>query len=182
MTEATGQTRLISLDAMRGFAVMGILAMNIIGFAMPEWAYVSPAEYGGETLADRISWFFSFVFIDGKMRGLFSLLFGASMMLVIERAEAKQQSAATHPLCADVLARVVRSRALFLAVVRRYLVQLCGRRLPCIYDAPLGAKSADQMGVDRLRAWRSFMGRTIRRAAVSAVFGDAAGCRWRDCT
>jgi uncharacterized protein len=94
MTEATGQTRLISLDALRGFAVMGILAMNIIGFAMPEWAYVSPAEYGGDTVADRISWFLSFVFVDGKMRGLFSLLFGASMMLVIERAEAKQQNPA----------------------------------------------------------------------------------------
>ena len=97
MTEANGQTRVISLDAMRGFAVMGILAMNIIGFAMPEWAYVSPGAYGGETLADRISWLLSFIFIDGKMRGLFSLLFGASMMLIIERAEAKQQSAArTH--------------------------------------------------------------------------------------
>ncbi len=97
MTEASGLTRHISLDAMRGFAVMGILAMNIIGFSMPEWAYVSPGVYGGETLADQISWFFSFVFIDGKMRGLFSLLFGASMMLIIERAEAKQQSAArTH--------------------------------------------------------------------------------------
>ena len=86
MTEATSQTRHISLDAMRGFAVMGILAMNIIGFAMPEWAYVSPGVFGGETLADRISWFLSFVFIDGKMRGLFSIFFGASMVLVIERA------------------------------------------------------------------------------------------------
>ena len=97
MTGNLAPTRLITLDAMRGFAVMGILAMNIIGFAMPEWAYVSPGVFGGETLADRISWFLSFVFIDGKMRGLFSLLFGASMMLVIERAEVKQQSAArTH--------------------------------------------------------------------------------------
>jgi uncharacterized protein len=94
MTETSAPIRHISLDALRGFAVMGILAMNIIGFAMPEWAYVSPGVYGGETLIDRISWFFSFVFIDGKMRGLFSLLFGASMMLIIERAEAKQQSAA----------------------------------------------------------------------------------------
>jgi uncharacterized protein len=94
MTESGALTRHVSLDALRGFAVMGILAMNIIGFSMPEWAYVSPGVYGGETLADRISWFFSFVFVDGKMRGLFSLLFGASMMLVIERAEAKQQSAA----------------------------------------------------------------------------------------
>lgn len=88
------EQRYISLDAMRGFAVMGILAMNIIGFAMPEWAYVTPAAYGTDTLADKIAWAFSFVFIDGKMRGLFSLLFGASMMLIIDRAEAKGENAA----------------------------------------------------------------------------------------
>ena len=88
------EQRHISLDAMRGFAVMGILAMNIIGFAMPEWAYISPAAYGTDTLADKIAWAFSFVLIDGKMRGLFSLLFGASMMLIIDRAVAKGESAA----------------------------------------------------------------------------------------
>lgn len=88
------ETRHISLDAMRGFAVMGILAMNIIGFAMPEWAYITPAAYGTETAADQVSWLFSFIFIDGKMRGLFSLLFGASMMLVIDRATMKGESAA----------------------------------------------------------------------------------------
>lgn len=88
------EQRHISLDATRGFAVMGILAMNIIGFAMPEWAYITPAAYGTETMADRIAWAFSFIFIDGKMRGLFSLLFGASMMLVIERATAKGENAA----------------------------------------------------------------------------------------
>jgi uncharacterized protein len=87
------QPRYITLDAMRGFAVMGILAMNIIGFAMPEWAYVTPKAYSGEALNDQVAWFFSAVFIDGKMRGLFSLLFGASMMLIIERAEAKGESA-----------------------------------------------------------------------------------------
>ena len=85
-------SRYITLDAMRGFAVMGILAMNIIGFAMPEWAYITPAAYGGDSWADRAAWAFSFVLIDGKMRGLFSLLFGASMMLVIERATAKGES------------------------------------------------------------------------------------------
>jgi len=88
------QSRYVSLDAMRGFAVMGILAMNIIGFSMPEWAYITPAAYGGETFADRIAWLFSFVFVDGKMRGLFSLLFGASMMLIIERAVVKGESPA----------------------------------------------------------------------------------------
>ena len=88
------EQRHISLDAMRGFAVMGILAMNIIGFAMPEWAYVTPAAYGTDTLADQIAWAFSFIFIDSKMRGLFSLLFGASMMLIIDRATANGESAA----------------------------------------------------------------------------------------
>ena len=76
-----------TLDALRGFAVMGILAMNIIAFALPEWAYVAPGTYGGDSAADKASWFLSFIFIDGKMRGLFSLLFGASMALIIERRD-----------------------------------------------------------------------------------------------
>jgi uncharacterized protein len=88
----TPSIRHITLDVIRGFAVMGILAMNIIAFAMPEWAYITPQAYGGETLADQITWFVSFVFIDGKMRGLFSLLFGASMMLIIRRAQAKGEN------------------------------------------------------------------------------------------
>jgi uncharacterized protein len=86
--------RYISLDALRGFAVMGILAMNIIAFCMPQWAYITPLAYGGETSSDRMAWLFSFIFIDGKMRGLFALLFGASMMLIIEQAQAKEESAA----------------------------------------------------------------------------------------
>ena len=89
----TSEQRYISLDAMRGFAVMGILAMNIVSFAMPEWAYITPAAYGRDSLADQIAWFFAFIFIDGKMRGLFSLLFGASLMLVIDRAVTKGESA-----------------------------------------------------------------------------------------
>jgi uncharacterized protein len=86
--------RHITLDAVRGFAVMGILAMNIVDFAMPEVAYVSPAAYGGSTGMNLVSWIFSTLLIDGKMRGLFSLLFGASMMLVIDRAVAKGENPA----------------------------------------------------------------------------------------
>jgi uncharacterized protein len=89
--------RIATLDIVRGVAVMGILAMNIVGFAMPFNAYLNPTAYGMEGRADYISWLFSFVFIDGKMRGLFSFLFGASMLLVIERAEAKGEApAASH--------------------------------------------------------------------------------------
>lgn len=80
--------RLISLDAIRGFAVMGILLMNIIAFAMPQGAYIDPSVYGGMSTADLVSWAIMSVLVDGKMRGLFSLLFGASMLMVYERAEA----------------------------------------------------------------------------------------------
>jgi len=80
--------RIATLDIVRGVAVMGILAMNIIAFAMPFQAYFNPTAFGADSAADHVSWLFSFIFVDGKMRGLFSLLFGASMLLVIERAEA----------------------------------------------------------------------------------------------
>ncbi|HYG29122.1 MAG TPA: DUF418 domain-containing protein [Allosphingosinicella sp.] len=86
--------RIQTLDTVRGIAVMGILAMNIVAFAMPFQAYMNPLAYGTESAADLASWAFNFVFIDGKMRGLFSFLFGASMLLVIERAEASGRSPA----------------------------------------------------------------------------------------
>jgi uncharacterized protein len=80
--------RIATLDIVRGIAVMGILAMNIVAFAMPFQAYMNPTAYGLESPADLASWAFNFVLIDGKMRGLFSFLFGASTLLVIERARA----------------------------------------------------------------------------------------------
>ena len=86
--------RHLTLDALRGIAVMGILAMNIIAFAMPEQAYLNPLAWGGSDPADLALWAGSMVLVDGKMRGLFSLLFGASMLLVIERAAARGESPA----------------------------------------------------------------------------------------
>ena len=87
MSDVIEPRRIAALDIVRGVAVMGILAMNIVAFAMPFQAYMNPTAYGMESTADLASWAFSFVFIDGKMRGLFSFLFGASTLLVIERAE-----------------------------------------------------------------------------------------------
>jgi uncharacterized protein len=84
--------RLIALDVLRGVAVMGILLMNIAGFGLPQAAYLNPAAYGGATGADLAAWTFGFVLVDGKMRALFSLLFGAGMVLVIERADAAGQN------------------------------------------------------------------------------------------
>ena len=84
--------RIVTLDIVRGVAVMGILAMNIVAFAMPPQAYINPLTYGSESVADLASWAFNFVLVDGKMRGLFSFLFGASMLLVIQLAEKSGES------------------------------------------------------------------------------------------
>jgi len=92
-TTQAAPPRIVTIDIVRGVAVMGILAMNIVAFAMPQIAYMNPAAYGMDDTADLASWVFNFVFVDGKMRGLFSFLFGASMLLVIEAAAAKGEPA-----------------------------------------------------------------------------------------
>ena len=83
----TSTDRIATLDTVRGIAVMGILAMNIVAFAMPFPAYMNPQAYGGAEGINLASWLFNAVLIDGKMRGLFSILFGASTLLVIQKAE-----------------------------------------------------------------------------------------------
>ncbi len=80
--------RIVTLDIVRGVAVMGILAMNIVAFAMPFQAYANPLAFGTDEAIDFGVFAFNFVAVDGKMRGLFSVLFGASMLLVALRAEA----------------------------------------------------------------------------------------------
>ncbi len=100
---ATGQTpdtapvvrneRIASLDFIRGLAVMGILVANIVAFGQPFSAYLYPGLFVGETGdPDGWLWITQFVLIDGKMRGLFTLLFGAGLFLFMERAWARGQS------------------------------------------------------------------------------------------
>ena len=78
----------MTLDALRGLAVMGILLANLPAFGLPTAAYFSPVAFGGTRPVDVATWFATFVLVGGKMRGLFAMLFGASMLLVVERAEA----------------------------------------------------------------------------------------------
>jgi len=89
----TTRDRILTLDTVRGVAVMGILLLNIIAFAMPPAAYMNPRAYGGSEGLDLAVWLGNFILFDGKMRGLFSFLFGASTLLVIEGATAKGESA-----------------------------------------------------------------------------------------
>ena len=73
--------RLESLDVLRGFALLGILAMNIRAMAAPFGAYMYPYalfEYEG---ASRAAYVFTSVVYDLKMMGLFAMLFGAGVLL-----------------------------------------------------------------------------------------------------
>lgn len=93
----TANNRILTLDTVRGVAVMGILLLNIIAFSMPPAAYMNPRAYGGSEGLDLAVWLGNFILFDGKMRGLFSFLFGASTLLVIDGAGMKGESAArTH--------------------------------------------------------------------------------------
>lgn len=93
-TTSPDRDRIFSLDAIRGIAVMGIFSVNIIAFAMIEAAYFNPPAYGGWDGASLGLWAINMMVIDGKLRTLFSMLFGASTLLVIERAEASGLSGA----------------------------------------------------------------------------------------
>jgi len=85
--------RFVTLDFVRGIAVMGILLLNIVGFAWPEIVYISPRAPGGPPVSasEDWTWLAIFVLADGKFRGLFSLLFGASLLLFVTRADDKAQ-------------------------------------------------------------------------------------------
>jgi uncharacterized protein len=81
-------SRVAALDLLRGVAVLGILAINIGGFAGPQAATLSPDLPAPGSFADHVWFAFAMLVFEGKMRALFSLLFGASLLLFIERAEA----------------------------------------------------------------------------------------------
>ena len=82
--------RIIALDFVRGIAVLGILFPNVVAHGYPFLAYYWPDGLaGGATAFDRWVWLFQYVLIDGKLRGLFTLLFGAGIYLFMERAWAR---------------------------------------------------------------------------------------------
>ena len=86
-TSEAASDRILSIDVVRGFAVLGILLMNIVGMGLPTYAYINPVYAGGVTDADFWTWAVNNVLTDGKMRALFTMLFGASTVLIASRAD-----------------------------------------------------------------------------------------------
>lgn len=80
--------RIVALDFVRGAALFGILLMNITGFGLPH-AYSNPMNAGGAEGANLLSWMIIQIGFEGTQRGLFSMLFGAGIILFTSRLEAK---------------------------------------------------------------------------------------------
>lgn len=79
--------RATSLDVLRGVAVLGILFMNIRLFAMPQAAYFNPTAYGDLSGLNQLSFWLTSLLADQKFMTLFSLMFGAGIALMTDRAE-----------------------------------------------------------------------------------------------
>ena len=82
--------RIESLDVLRGFALLGILLVNIVAFGLVSSAFLDPGIYltpvGG---IDYIVWAFVELSSEGAMRTLFSILFGAGVVLFVTGSTAK---------------------------------------------------------------------------------------------
>ncbi len=78
--------RIESIDVLRGFALLGVLLMNMQAFAMPFSAYMNPTSYGNNDAVNFALWCVNHVLADGKFITIFSMLFGAGVVLMTTRA------------------------------------------------------------------------------------------------
>jgi uncharacterized protein len=90
------QQRFVSMDVLRGIALLGILIANVSDFGLPFWDYLVPLSSskpvfaGPHSTANTVMWFVRWLLMEGKMRALFSLLFGAGVILLTGRIENRQ--------------------------------------------------------------------------------------------
>jgi uncharacterized protein len=83
----TRAERITSIDTLRGVALLGILLMNVIGFGLPFVAYFNPTVDGATTGANGWAYYVNWLLFEGSMRAVFSMLFGASVILLTSHAE-----------------------------------------------------------------------------------------------
>lgn len=88
----TAGERVIVLDVIRGFALLGILLMNIEYFQRPMQAIMLGFDWQQEGI-DRLVALFVFAFVQGKFYTMFSLLFGLGFVIFLDRARARGASA-----------------------------------------------------------------------------------------
>jgi len=82
-------SRIQALDVARGAAVLGILVMNIWGFALPRQAFEYPVMIESLGTGVMETWAVTVALLAGTQRGLFSLLFGVGAMMILTRLAAR---------------------------------------------------------------------------------------------
>ena len=99
--------RITSLDLVRGVAVLGILLMNAVSFRFGSAPYFNLSAGGSVGWLDWVVGVGGEVFVDQKFMGMFSLLFGAGMVLFMDRAAARGARAAALNLWRNALLLVI---------------------------------------------------------------------------
>lgn len=90
LAPVAGTDRIQALDVVRGFALLGILLMNIEGMAGPLMASMTgldPQLTGADRWVDGAI----YLLVQGKFYPLFSLLFGMGFAVMLMRAEAAER-------------------------------------------------------------------------------------------
>jgi uncharacterized protein len=79
--------RIFSIDALRGFAVLGILLMNILAFALPDSSRLFPDSIPNNTGLNFAAWVATYLAVSGVFRAMFGMMFGASVLLFTSRGD-----------------------------------------------------------------------------------------------
>ncbi len=95
MIKAETMERNVTLDFVRGVAILGILLLNISAFGLPKAAYLNPAWYGAIVPEDAWSWAILDIVAQAKFLTLFALLFGAGLQMLLLRGKQWIQSRLT---------------------------------------------------------------------------------------
>lgn len=172
------QGRILSLDFIRGFAVLAILAANIVGFANPMLATVWPGAMSVPVRpVDEAVWWIQFLLIEGKMRGLFTLLFGAGMALFLENRPGTLQARRLGWL---MLFGLFHYFVLFRGDIL-FSYAVCGLIVLGLGSARLGAATLIITGialycVGALISSAMYLGFLVQENAALAACADTAAC------
>ena len=90
---AKSNNRIHSIDLLRGFAILGILIMNITNFSQVNIAYMNPTIGAGLEGYNQYFHAFNYIFADTRFMSIFSILFGAGVVLFTRNAEIKGKRA-----------------------------------------------------------------------------------------
>lgn len=85
--------RIVSLDVLRGIAIFGILVINIQDFGYPSAARLNPTQYGEFSGVELAIWLVSHIFFEQKFIALFSLMFGAGIVLFMQSKQGADRPA-----------------------------------------------------------------------------------------